>query len=269
MNQTSVSGSLPSEWGANSTADKLGRSLQELYLHQTKLSGEVPRSWLVDLSNVTRFTIWRTDVCGLHPEGGIGLGALCLDTTGTRLGTNCTQQWMGPIATQQAPMACVSQFPVSQYAGCSAIPCSESPAECCANKDDRVYLLQARTALGSPAFLSSWDQFDTPCGSPRWEWIECDWQGRVSRLNFSGMGLAGTLPPDLFMLKSLEVLDLSHNSLAGTLPPADALNPNLRVVDLSHNLLAGPLPDSWSQLTSLRSLDLSSNPVGVSSRGTR
>lgn len=267
MNQTSVSGSLPSEWGANTSANKLGLSLQELYLHQTQLSGEVPGSWLMGLPNVTRFTIWHTDVCGLHPEGGIGLGSLCLDTTGTRLGTNCTQQRMGPITNRQAPVACVSQFPVIQYPGCSAISCSESPAECCASLDDRVHLLQVKAAWGSPAFLSSWDQFAAPCGSPRWEWIECDWQGRVSRLNLTGMGLYGMLPANIFMLSRLEVLDLSRNSLAGVLQVAQ-LNLYLRVVDLSDNMLAGPLPDSWSQLTSLKSLDLSNNPIGVSSRDT-
>jgi hypothetical protein len=86
VNQTGITGTLPAAWGDNSTDNLLGRSLQELYLHQTQINGEVPSSWLTGLPNVTVFTVWRTDVCGLHPEGGVGLGALCLDTAGTRLG---------------------------------------------------------------------------------------------------------------------------------------------------------------------------------------
>lgn len=91
LNQTSISGTLPPAWGNNSTGNQLGRSLQELYLHQTQISGEIPASWLIGLPNVTKFTVWRTNVCGLHPEGGVGLGALCLDTAGTRLGKHCWQ----------------------------------------------------------------------------------------------------------------------------------------------------------------------------------
>jgi Leucine-rich repeat (LRR) protein len=178
-------------------------------------------------------------------------------------GTNCSEKWKGPITTTQTPVSCVSQFPVSQYPDCSHIPCSASPSECCANLNGRDSLRQAKQALGNPAWLTSWDHFNAPCGSPGWEWIQCDWQGRVSTLNFTGMGLSGTLPTALLMMSGLEVLDLSHNSISGLLP-AVGFNPYLRVVDLSYNLLAGGLPDSWSQLTSLKSLDLSNNPIGVS-----
>ena len=86
LNSTRVSGSLPAEWGNTVAGNMLGPSLQGLYLHQTQLSGGIPATWLNGMPNVTRFTIWGTNVCGPHPEGGSGLGALCLDTTRTRLG---------------------------------------------------------------------------------------------------------------------------------------------------------------------------------------
>lgn len=86
LNQTGVSGVLPAKWGSAAASSGLGAFLQELYLHQTQLSGEIPTSWLTSFPNVTRFTVWGTDVCGLHPQNGTGLGALCLDTTRTRLG---------------------------------------------------------------------------------------------------------------------------------------------------------------------------------------
>lgn len=140
-----------------------------------------------------------------------------------------------------------------------------SPSECCANLNDRDSLRQFKAALGNPAWLTSWDLYNAPCGSPGWEWIQCDWQGRVSTLNFTGMGLSGTLPVGLFMLSGLEVLDLSHNSISGSLP-AVGNDPYLRVVDLSYNLLSGGLHDSWSQMTSVKRLDLSNNPIGVSNQ---
>jgi len=77
---------LPAEWGSTAASNGLGAFLQELYLHQTQLSGEIPTSWLTGFPNVTRFTVWGTNMCGLHPQNGTGLGALCLDTTRTRLG---------------------------------------------------------------------------------------------------------------------------------------------------------------------------------------
>lgn len=88
LNSTQVSGSLPQEWASNATANTtvLGSSLQELYLHQTQLQGEIPESWWTAFPNFTRFTVWSTRVCGRHPLGSAGLGALCLDTAGTKLG---------------------------------------------------------------------------------------------------------------------------------------------------------------------------------------
>lgn len=351
LNQTGISGTLPPDWGSNTTASSLGSSLQELYLHQTQIYGEIPATWLMGLPNVTKFTVWRTEVCGKHPEGGVGLGALCMDTAGTRLGEqgcslhssvasclnscsymhmrhstgglasaagspgnhtrhegnsfclsatianvcvthvgaahrawcmsyiwvcaahcyagmNCSQPWMGPIVTVQQPMSCISQFPAAQYPGCSGIPCSDAPSKCCANVNDKTYLWSLRNALGTPPFLDSWTKFEMPCGSPRWEWIDCTWDGSVYALNFSGMGISGTLPPDLVMVNGLQVLDLSRNNISGTLPVVTTQNPYIKVIDLSFNMLNGGLPDSWSQLTSLNSLDLSNNPIGVSRSST-
>lgn len=92
LNSTKVSGTLPPEWASNATANRLGSSLQELYLHSNMLQGEIRRAWWTGFPNVTRFTIWSTNVCGLHPEGGLGLGALCLDTAGTRFGESLLSQ---------------------------------------------------------------------------------------------------------------------------------------------------------------------------------
>lgn len=130
------------------------------------------------------------------------------------------------------------------------------------NINDRDKLRTIKAAWGHPAMLASWDQFDMPCGSPGWQWVECSWQGRVSRLNLSDSSLAGALPPELGQLSALEVLDLSRNSFTGPLPDVYS-SPQLRRLDFSRNKLTGPLPVSWRYLSSLKSLDLSFNTLEV------
>ncbi len=167
---------------------------------------------------------------------------------------------MAPFVTAQNPASCVPQVAAG---ACATAPCSVFPSKCCDAVNDRAYLLTVKAALGNPAFLASWDRYDAPCGSPRWEWIDCSWDGRVSRLNFSDMGLSGTLPPDVFKLSALEVLDISHNSIYGSLPEVTPpCGARLAVVDLSRNLLTGSLPGSWRNLQNLKSLNLSYNTLG-------
>lgn len=167
---------------------------------------------------------------------------------------------MSPFTAVQNPPACVSQTPVGD---CSAAPCSVYPSKCCDTINDKAHLLQVKAAWGNPAFLLSWDRYDSPCGSPGWQWVDCSWEGKVSRLNFSDMGLSGTLPTNLMQLSALEVLDLSHNSIYGSLPDAfSGYDSRLAVVDVSQNLLTGTLPASWRNLKSLRSLNMSYNTLG-------
>jgi hypothetical protein len=132
---------------------------------------------------------------------------------------------------------------------------------CCGNAADRSLLLNAKTSWGNPAVWSSWDAYYLPCGSPGWEGVECNWQGSVARLNFSGMGLSGTLPQYPLQLSSLEVLDLSGNSLFGSLPDVFSGGDKLQVLDLSRNSLSGTMPSTWRNMRSLQSLDLSYNQL--------
>ncbi|KAF8008500.1 hypothetical protein BT93_K2236 [Corymbia citriodora subsp. variegata] len=72
--------------------------------------------------------------------------------------------------------------------------------------------------------------------------------------------LQGALPDQLFHLKNLTVLDLSHNQLHGTIPALGRLQV-LSFLDLSHNLLNGTIPHSLGQLQHLDYLDLSANSL--------
>jgi len=169
-----------------------------------------------------------------------------------RAGYNCSASW-GPLSNRQTPLGCTSQVTTD--------PTYATPALQLMNINDRDKLRTIKAAWGHPAMLASWDLFDMPCGSPGWQWVECSWQGRVSRLNLSDSSLAGALPPELGQLSALEVLDLSRNSFSGPLPDFYS---QLRVLDFSLNKLTGPLPVSWRYLSSLKSLDLSFNTLEVS-----
>ncbi|TXG47611.1 hypothetical protein EZV62_026905 [Acer yangbiense] len=120
----------------------------------------------------------------------------------------------------------------------------------------------------------------------------CTWIGvtcgvrhhRVTALNISYFGLAGTIPPQLGNLSSLRVLDISLNQLSGTIPssifqtsslewldlsdnqlsdsfPSIIFNmPSLQVIDFSHNILSGGLPsDIFNYLPNLKVLSLNGN----------
>lgn len=68
-----------------------------------------------------------------------------------------------------------------------------------------------------------------------------------------GSGLGGEIPAWLIKLKSLAVMDLSHNQLVGSIPGWLGTFPHLFYIDLSENLLSGELPKELFQLKALMS----------------
>lgn len=81
---TGISGTLPSAW---TSEGPLRESLHRLLLQQCQLSGSVPDTFARGWHSLTRLAIWgNADLCGYHPKNGGGDRALCLDTTGTRIG---------------------------------------------------------------------------------------------------------------------------------------------------------------------------------------
>ncbi|CAF2258029.1 hypothetical protein BRARA_H02478 [Brassica rapa] len=66
-----------------------------------------------------------------------------------------------------------------------------------------------------------------------------------------GCGLRGEIPAWLIKLKSLAVMDLSHNQLVGSIPGWLGTLPHLFYIDISDNLLSGELPKELFQLRAL------------------
>lgn len=83
---------------------------------------------------------------------------------------------------------------------------------------------------------------------------------RLEEVDLSGNQFAtNDLPPHLFLMAHLRVLDLHDNDLAGSLPNDIPKQVTLEILDLSSNRLSGTIPSSIQQLRSLTHLDVSSN----------
>ena len=85
-------------------------------------------------------------------------------------------------------------------------------------------------------------------------------QYSVVELVLHGLGLTGSIPPQLGSMTALNVLDLSDNNFTGSIPPELGDLTTLLSLKLQENNLTGSIPPELSSLTALRlTLDLSEN----------
>eukprot|EP00884_Botryococcus_braunii_P010037 jgi/Botrbrau1/19034/Bobra.0100s0062.1 len=164
----------------------------------------------------------------------------------------------------QTPVPAPSALPPSGTAAALLTPASApgvlgvlapvaAPSE--ATTADGPTLQKVRYWLGSPPF-KGWVEGSDPCTG--WQGVGCK-DGRVVSLSLDGLGLKGSLPPDVADLGYLQVLNLSSNSFTGALPDnwgyPGAL-PNVTVLLLDSNQLQGDLPAGWANSGSLANLVL-------------
>ncbi len=110
--------------------------------------------------------------------------------------------------------------------------------------------------------------------APLAEWfgVVTDETGRVTRLDLSGNGLAGGIPPALGQLSHLERLNLGwrwdsssrmlfSNRLSGPIPPELGSLANLRRLYLARNQLSGLIPTELGDLANLQGLYLAYNQL--------
>lgn len=80
----------------------------------------------------------------------------------------------------------------------------------------------------------------------------------------------GNIPETVGDLKSLYLLNISHNNLKGQIPPAIGNLKQLGSLDLSFNKLGGNIPEKLASLTFLSVMNLSYNElVGMIPRGNQ
>lgn len=106
---------------------------------------------------------------------------------------------------------------------------------------------------------------------PTGSWLtrenECEWlpgicrQGRVTNIKLKGVGLLGTIPPELALLTGLEELNLSENNLRGTLPSELATLSVLRRLNLRDNQLTGTFPIEYKSLENVEVIRFDANEL--------
>ncbi|GKD72925.1 leucine-rich repeat receptor protein kinase MSP1-like protein [Tanacetum coccineum] len=84
------------------------------------------------------------------------------------------------------------------------------------------------------------------------------------KLDLSSNRFAGSLPPSIFSIKSLQYLDVSMNSFSGPLSFGLCSTTSLFSLNASNNLLSGSLDASVSNLTELSIFDIHNNTINGS-----
>ncbi|TXG47633.1 hypothetical protein EZV62_026927 [Acer yangbiense] len=108
-------------------------------------------------------------------------------------------------------------------------------------------------------FAKNWTTSSSIC---TWIGVTCGVRHhRVTVLNISNFGLAGTIPPQLGNLSSLRDLDLSFNQLSGTIPSSIFQISSLEILVLSNNQLSDSFPSITFSMPSLQTIDLGSNSL--------
>lgn len=95
-----------------------------------------------------------------------------------------------------------------------------------------------------------------------WEGVECSGlqdQMRVTSLSLAANNMKGTLPPGLFQLEELQVLDMGDNFLTGPLPSEYSRFSKLQALKLNKNALTGPVPKWVYQAPELVLVNIGSN----------
>lgn len=185
---------------------------------------------------------------------------------------------------------CCRQLHIQLHTRLPLTPCRPAPAAVAA-----LLSLPAATRNWADATRalagSDWVN-GTPCGSgtaPPWKGVTCNAARQVAEVALGGLGLQGTLPPELAALASATKLDLSRNAFNGTVGGSRLVERVLRFATAAaaaaatappparaataHSHTRGPccprlcmqIPDSWraqSNFKALEVIDLSSNLLG-------
>lgn len=139
------------------------------------------------------------------------------------------------------------------------------------NKGDLLVLLSFKSFIISDPTqaLSSWSWNRAGNGTSTKVPDFCEWMGvtcsdrrhpsRVTAIRLEGLGMVGTICPQLGNLTRLRVLNLSANNLEGEIPGSIGHCAALRAMDLRANYLSGSMPSSLGLLSKLKFLNINHN----------
>ncbi|XP_074279763.1 uncharacterized protein LOC141605038 [Silene latifolia] len=129
------------------------------------------------------------------------------------------------------------------------------------NATDHAALLVIKSQLKVPSnwVLSSWNDSIHHCS---WEGVKCGRKHkRVTLLDLSSRGLAGTISPFIGNLSFLKILNLYNNSLYGEIPTQLGHLIRLNELRLYNNTLIGEIPANISRCVNLRVFYLANNKL--------
>lgn len=116
------------------------------------------------------------------------------------------------------------------------------------------------TEIGSIFQFNKWRCLDndTPKSDPcanQWQGLVCDEytsNGKIIGLSLKQGGIRGSIPDNIFLMTSLQYLDLSGNQLTGTVPATIGSLQDLVYLNIGGNKLSGTIPTELGDLTSMR-----------------
>ncbi|XP_074279756.1 uncharacterized protein LOC141605024 [Silene latifolia] len=129
------------------------------------------------------------------------------------------------------------------------------------NATDHAALLVIKSQLKVPSnwVLSSWNDSIHHCS---WEGVKCERKHkRVTVLDLSSRGLAGTISPFIGNLSFLKIINLYNNSLFGEIPSQLGHLIRLNELRLYNNTLVGEIPANLSRCVNLRVFFLANNKL--------
>ena len=237
-------------------------NLQSLNLSGDQLSGEIPPE-LGNLAMLTRLELDDNQLTGDIPRELGNLGWLGIVYLSNSLSTGCAPDLFIDVGGSANLPACDASDP-----------------------DDAEALVALYNSLGQPEELRDAGGWLSEVPIGQWGGVSTDSDGRVVKLVLKGQDLTGEIPPELFDLTNLRVLNLSgneeltgeipsqianlanltglvlkDNNLTGEIPPEIGKLTNLRVLYLHGNQLAGAIPPTLGNLLRLRGLDLNGNQL--------
>ena len=118
-----------------------------------------------------------------------------------------------------------------------------------------VFYFSTMPERGGDFALTNWLKEGSEC---EWLGVTCDYQEIVS-LGLSGVGLEGSIPPEVSLLSGLSILLLDGNRLNGTIPDELYQLTTLSILNLEGNFLTGSLSQRVGNLTMLETLSLGQN----------
>ncbi len=239
---------------------QLGRlmNLKQLALGRNQFSGEIP-SELGNLIDLEQLMLFENQLTGQIPPELGNLVSLRGWGIGGNQFTGCVPD--GVVALMDQTVFQAMGLPACGDGAAPTVEASDTslaPGEI-ARGEGRAVLAALNDSLGG---VPGWEEFiasDTP--ARQWTYVGTDRIGNITSLGLSGLGLTGTISPDLGKLTSLERLQLNNNQLTGPIPQEIGNLVNLKALRLHKNQLTGPIPEALGNLVNLEHLELQKNQL--------